>query len=303
MIVLAYDLSPSAARAAALIAHTPWPAGTVVRIVTSPVGIGPGSSSFAGLREVRAHSRRRKVSIESAQAGVAAEIAGSGLRVETALARGRPGDAIIREAEAVNADVIIAGARDQGRVAATLLGSVSTDIVERAQCSVLIARGTSFARVMFATDGSAAAAVATRLLAEWPLFATSRIRVVGVGESAPSYAGIVMSADELRAGVGETLGPTATATEAIVGQTVRLLTSTHRDVEAHVRIGDPGREIVASAGEWAADLVVLGSNSQPGLRRLLLGSVARTVMHGVDASALIVRSLRRHDGNSGLRGR
>ncbi len=44
------------------------------------------------------------------------------------------------------ADVIIAGARDQGPMAATLLGSVSSEIAEGARCSVLIARGTSAAR-------------------------------------------------------------------------------------------------------------------------------------------------------------
>lgn len=290
MIVLAYDLSPSAARAAALIAHTPWPTGTVVRIVTSPSGTGPAPSSFAGLEEYRAHHRARSRAIEVAQGDIAKELAASGLIVQTVVARGRPEWSVVREAAAAGADLIVGGARNQGPLQATLLGSVSGAIVERAHCSVLIARGTSLARVLFATDGSAPAGAATRLLAEWPAFARSRIRVVGVGTSGPEYAGSLRSADEVAAAYDHAHSAALPVEEAILRDTVQILRRSHPDVEGQVLTGDPGRIIIGAAQAFAADLVVLGSDRAARRRWLGLGSVARQVLQGIDASALTARS-------------
>jgi nucleotide-binding universal stress UspA family protein len=56
-----------------------------------------------------------------------------------------------------------------------------------------------------------------------------------------------------------------------------------------VRNGDAAGEIVAVAERRGADLIVLGSRGRTGLRRLLLGSVARNVVSGSTASVLIVR--------------
>jgi nucleotide-binding universal stress UspA family protein len=288
--VLAYDLSPSAARAGALIAHTPWPADTVVCIVTSPAGVEAGASSFAGLDQVRAHDRARRTTIQSAQADLARALIQAGLKVEMVITRGRPATSIVRAAQAMQADLIIGGAKHRGTIAATLLGSVSAEIIERAHCSVMIARGTAFRRVLLATDGSPTAASATDLLASWPMFADVRVRVVGVGAPPPTYAEMVLSAGDAQAAYGGSLTSSIAETEEIVLAATHDLARTHPDVERQVRIGDPGREIVAAAQEWAADLVVLGSDRAPARRGLLLGSVARQVLQGIESSALVVRS-------------
>ena len=61
--------------------------------------------------------------------------------------------------------------------------------------------------------------------------------------------------------------------------------------EADVRTGDPAHEIVACARERAASVIVIGSRGQTGIRRLVLGSVARGVLLQAPCSVLIV-----HDG-------
>src|SRR5688572_14178439 len=48
-------------------------------------------------------------------------------------------------------------------------------------------------------------------------------------------------------------------------------------VETNVEAGDARTVIVEEAAEWPADLIVVGSHGQGGLRRLLLGSVAQHV--------------------------
>ena len=56
-----------------------------------------------------------------------------------------------------------------------------------------------------------------------------------------------------------------------------------------VRSGDPAQELVAYAREQRTGLLVLGTRGHTGLRRLLLGSVARNVLLHAPCSVLIVR--------------
>lgn len=49
-------------------------------------------------------------------------------------------------------------------------------------------------------------------------------------------------------------------------------------IEVHLRFGDPAEEILQEAEELSCDLIVLGTHGRTGLSRLLMGSVAETVM-------------------------
>lgn len=54
--------------------------------------------------------------------------------------------------------------------------------------------------------------------------------------------------------------------------------------------GTPKDVIVEEAGEWGADLIVLGSHGYGRLRRMLLGSVAGAVVANASCSVHVVRS-------------
>ena len=64
---------------------------------------------------------------------------------------------------------------------------------------------------------------------------------------------------------------------------------THRVLRALERSGDPAHEIVAYAKEQQSGLLVLGTRGHTGLRRLMLGSVARNVLLHAPCSVLVVR--------------
>lgn len=53
--------------------------------------------------------------------------------------------------------------------------------------------------------------------------------------------------------------------------------------------GNPGRLICELAGNWSADLIVVGSRGLKGLKEMFLGSVSNYVTHHAPCSVLIVR--------------
>jgi nucleotide-binding universal stress UspA family protein len=60
-------------------------------------------------------------------------------------------------------------------------------------------------------------------------------------------------------------------------------------IESVVREGDARSVIVDEARKWSADLIVLGSHGYTGIKRLLLGSVAWSVVSHAPCSVEIVR--------------
>lgn len=64
----------------------------------------------------------------------------AGVSVRTVEARGDPADAVVRQAEDEDADLIVVGTRGLNVAQRALLGSVSTRIVHHAGCDVLVVR-------------------------------------------------------------------------------------------------------------------------------------------------------------------
>jgi len=60
-------------------------------------------------------------------------------------------------------------------------------------------------------------------------------------------------------------------------------------VEAAVEIGEVRSTIIDGAAQWGADLIVVGSRGHQGLARLLLGSVAESVVRHARCSVLVAR--------------
>jgi nucleotide-binding universal stress UspA family protein len=270
--------------------HARWPPGTAVRVVTSPVGIGPAVSSFASLREARASARQGRQEIAQTHARVAADLRDAGLTVKTSTVSGNPERAVVADAERFGADLVVVGARRQGSIAATLLGSVSRAVVEGASCSVLVARSVATRRLLLATDGSRQSQHATAMVATWPIFEDASVMLIGVGEAPSRYPNTVLSDEERREAYRGTIADSTSDANSVVQEAADTLQATGRQVKSEVRLGEVAAEVIAAAREWPADMVVVGCNSEPLLRRLVLGSVARKVVDGVAASVLIARS-------------
>jgi nucleotide-binding universal stress UspA family protein len=59
-----------------------------------------------------------------------------------------------------------------------------------------------------------------------------------------------------------------------------------------IRQGDPKSEIIAAAKEHHADVIVMGATGRGGLRRLMMGSVARKVLRHLPCALLTVKGPR-----------
>jgi nucleotide-binding universal stress UspA family protein len=61
-------------------------------------------------------------------------------------------------------------------------------------------------------------------------------------------------------------------------------------VEARLERGDPAAEILRTADEFGAELIVMGTHGRSGIGRLLMGSVAEAVLRDAPCPVLIARS-------------
>jgi nucleotide-binding universal stress UspA family protein len=54
-------------------------------------------------------------------------------------------------------------------------------------------------------------------------------------------------------------------------------------------VGEPAEQLIETAAEIGADLVVVGRRSRSAIQRLVLGSVSADVVRGADCDVLVVR--------------
>lgn len=77
--------------------------------------------------------------------------------------------------------------------------------------------------------------------------------------------------------------------EALLSDTADLAKSHGRDVTTETVVGQPATSIVEAAEDMDADLIVIGSHGRSGVSRILLGSVAETVIRRAPVPVTVVR--------------
>ncbi|HEX7951077.1 MAG TPA: universal stress protein [Candidatus Limnocylindrales bacterium] len=293
-VLLATDGSASADRARDLVAGLAWPDGTIVRVLiavdthlemlAAPFAMVGGEVVDELDSELLEHAR---VTLDAADAVLRA----TGLTTQTVNRRERAADAIIDEARAWGADLVVLGNRGHTTLTSMVLGSTSAEVVDHAPCPVLVAREPSIGEIVLASDGSPSALAAERLLADWPVFHGFRTSVVSVARIGPPWSPGLAAGLYDPATVADERGDAALRREAIdlVEEVARRLRDTGLDAIARPMEGDAAVEILAAARSASRPLIVMGSRGRTGLTRLLLGGVARNVLHHATGSVLIVR--------------
>jgi nucleotide-binding universal stress UspA family protein len=95
---------------------------------------------------------------------------------------------------------------------------------------------------------------------------------------------------EMAAGYAPELESQKKPADELVGRIATLLRSSGFKADTAVEVGDVREGIIDAAAAWHADMIVVGSHGQSGLRRFLLGSVAEFVARHATCSVEIVRT-------------
>jgi nucleotide-binding universal stress UspA family protein len=213
---------------------------------------------------------------------LAAEVAPD-LQVKCHAIPGAASQALREVATSVGADLLVLGASHGGAMSRLFLGTTAESVIRTSRVPVLVLRARPEPlprRVLVTTDVSAMSA---------------RVHEVGL-DLAASIAGpealeirslLVVAYDAvLPPPLRRDLLEEAAETEH--ARFVAQRAERPAPVARRVRFGDPAREIVAESAEWGADLVVLGTHARRGIARLLLGSVAGSVLRSAPCNVLVV---------------
>ncbi|MCP9473301.1 MAG: universal stress protein [Nitrospira sp.] len=196
---------------------------------------------------------------------------------------GSPAQVILDNAQAVSADLVVVGARGRGRLAETVLGSVSHRVLSHASRSTLIVKGSTqpIRQALVAVEGLDDADRITQWLARYPFSTPVNLRVLNVvvpiGLDSP-YDG--MDARTWWEGA-------EAYAEQLVKKTAATLSGAGYTTDTKVAIGSP----TALIGEEAKtlDLVIASSHGRRGVARFLLGSVSHAIVHHVSCPVLVIR--------------
>lgn len=300
-ILLAVDGSELSMTAVSLVKALPLPVGSTIEVMTViadvPQVYGPWPASAP--IQTPADLDRAFAQVRARLDEIAADLADEGRIVWTQVRHGRPASELVLEADRIEADLIIVGARGHSAVERLLIGSVASEVVDQAHCPVLVVRTPRFARVLLATDGSTDGTAAAAFLGTSRIFGEPAVKVLSVVDPGmPWWAGIspvdgAVAADAY----ASTLDAAAHHARDVATSTAATLGAEHVVGEASPRGGEVGSTMVAEATDWQADIVVLGTRSHGLLHRALVGSTSRHVLHHASMSVLIVRPARIADAS------
>jgi nucleotide-binding universal stress UspA family protein len=204
-------------------------------------------------------------------------------RVHCHAIAGPPAPMIREIALREEANLVVVGATRRGAVARALLGTTAQRVLRSAPAPVLVVRRPlppHLQRVLLTTDLS-------------PFSAAIHEAALDVLESVfdgdtPSLRSllVVYPGTELTPAVQPEL--LEGLSREAVARFLAERRGRDRTVEGSIRLGEPAREIVGAAGEWDADLLVLGTHARPVPQRWLLGSVAEAAVRSTSSNVLVI---------------
>jgi nucleotide-binding universal stress UspA family protein len=286
-ILLAVDSSAESHVAVTEVAGRPWPQGTIVEVL-SVVDLSYGWNA-PGLSETLMRSADEAVRAASAV------IKSSGLESTSVVLNGDPKAVVTDYAAEAGADLVVVGSQEHSDVGRFLLGSVARAVVRHAPCSVEIMRSRSGAgamKVLLATDGSTFSQAAARSVAARPWPAGTEVRVVSVVELSPAWFRAPYPAYFDPKAMEELRGEAMKRAQDAIAQAEQIIADAGLPESSTVEIPSASEPeiILNEAGQWGADLIVVGSHGRRGASRFLLGSVSEQVAFHANCSVEIVRT-------------
>lgn len=203
------------------------------------------------------------------------------------LGRGSPAGALIAAAAETDADLLLVGSRGAGPLRGALLGSVSSQLLAHAPCSVMVFRenaapapATQASTVLAGIDGSPSSSQALRLAQALAVLLRAKLVLVHAHDpDTPFLDGRTEAGREALRRSGHQLLHDARATVAAPLDVVEEELVDGRAVEV----------LVEACERHSPAVLTLGSRGLGGFEGLLLGSTSRGAAHHVSCPVLVAR--------------
>lgn len=217
-----------------------------------------------------------------------------GAKISLREEEGYPDTTIIEMAVDSDADVIVMGCRGVKGINRLFLGSSTRSVATSSPKPVLVVKHhngkiSGSMKVLFATDGSAPAESAGRLLSKMPFPDDAEAVIMHVlwspiAEIPEKY---LMEINERDAAEGPKIPPgKQSGAEKIIEETRSCLCSRFGKMHIMTKTGDPSVEILNAEKILSPDIIALGCRGLRGVKGMM-GSVSRRILDHSSASVLI----------------
>ena len=214
-------------------------------------------------------------------------------RPQTIVRMGASAPAILDLARDVNADLLVLGTHGRSGFERLMLGSVTEKVMLKATCPVLTvpraveggAQAPVFRRIVCGMDFSEASLRGLKFALSLCAEAGGRLTLLHAVEWMPEASLPGLPQFDLQQFGASLVSDAQTRLEQLVPAETRDWC----EVNASVRVGKPYVEILRTAAEDSADLIVLGVQGRGPLDRMLFGSTTQHVVRTAACPVLTVR--------------
>jgi nucleotide-binding universal stress UspA family protein len=220
-------------------------------------------------------------------------------KISTALMNGYPDKCILDAAVNSNADLIVMGPKRLKGIKSRIIGSVTKSVSINSPKPVLVVKPSQAdsadkMKILFATDGSDYARKAGETLSIIPFYDNTEITVLHV--VTPAFYDVpdrfMTKIDQNdREDLKNFSSQEMRESQKIIAQIVEYLMERFSNIRTVTRTGDPSDEILQTANELNADMIVVGSKGMGGFRGIV-ESLSRYILSAADCSVLIGKTER-----------
>ena len=220
-------------------------------------------------------------------------------KINTALMNGYPDKCILDAAVNSNADIIVMGPKRLKGIKSRIIGSVTKSVSINSPKPVLVVKpsqadSSDKMKILFTTDGSDYARKAGETLSIIPFHDNTEITVLHV--ITPAFYDIpdrfMTKIDQNdREDLKNFSSQEMRESQKIIAQIVEYLMKGFSNIRTLTRTGDPSDEILQTANELNADMIVVGSKGMGGFRGIV-ESLSRYILSAADCSVLIGKTER-----------
>ncbi len=212
--------------------------------------------------------------------------------VSSQVVSGNPAQVIAMTAEKEHCELIVINSTNNVSANTYLLGSTASNVVKHTACPVLILRPNNPAlpeikRVLIGVDGSRSALNAIATFAKQFKAASRSIEILLVNVVSISGIWKFISPVEFVAAVEDNLDMSA---QIILAEADKVLADVGlKPTDLIVRSGDPALELMKTAQDLKANLIIVGAQGKAPFKDFLLGGVSNKLSLHSQLPTLIVR--------------